>query len=204
MSEKKLTICPSCILYTLNFGNDERFGLGVRSMKKVFLISVFMLELLSSNTTIAESNTDGMNWNQAGNCWVSSEGFLYCGGHHPMAKTASYPFLTFYCLDDYRAVIVGHEAIETASTIRSITADFGIKRYTDTWMAADPMESFLSNRVDPKNQGYNNLLKGLSNPNSSYIKFSKSPKDLGGTIGLKGSEWQLVQKFVDYCDKLGY
>ena len=210
MSENNLTFCLSYNLYTLNFCNDERFDFEVRSIKKLFLISVFLLELLSSNTTFAEYNTDEMNWIQAGNCWVRSggsggpvnyfyAGFLYCGGDNPTAKTASYPFLILCCLDDYRAVLVAHEAIETASTIRSITADFGNKNYTDTWMASTPTESSLSSSNDPSNQGYNNLLTGLSNPESIYIKFSKSSEDLIGKIELKGSERQAVEMFVDIC-----
>lgn len=170
------------------------------SLKNRVLASVIAtLSWVLSGLSFAQTEISEIEWIQAGNCWTADEGFLYCGQKHPLSQDNSHPFLSFVCFDDYHAVLLSHGSINTDSTIRSITFKFGGAQFTDTWMAADTKESFLSNRVDPSNRGFNKLLQALFNTAANELHFEIALNDISGKIELSGSEWRAVEVFYEIC-----
>lgn len=163
-------------------------------------VAAAMLAALSG-LSFSQSETNVIEWFEAGSCWMASEGYLYCGQKHPLSQDNSQPFLSFVCFDDYHAVLLSHDSIDANSTIRSITFHFGDVQFTDTWMAADTEESFLSNRVDPSNRGFHKLLQALLNATAEELRFEIPSYDISGKIKLSGSEWQAVQNFYDICQR---
>ncbi len=88
------------------------------------------------------------------------------------------------------------------SNVRTIKSDFGIREYTDIWIAADAKESFMSSNVDATNPGYHNLLKGLANPDSRQFAFTLEPGNVEGSIALTGEEYQVVNAYIDTCNQI--
>ncbi len=170
------------------------------STKNRVLASVTAAALVAlSGLSFSQSETNEIEWFEAGNCWVASQGYLYCGQKHPLSQDDSGPFLSFVCFDDYHAVLLSHDSIDANSTVRSINFSFGDTQFTDSWMAADTKESFLSNRVDPSNRGFHNLLQALLNATADELHFEIGPSAISGQIKLSGLEWQAVQIFYDLC-----
>ncbi len=173
-------------------------------MNKVLISIIGLLLLSASGNTFSQSETNKLLWIQHGNCWVAEEGFLFCGSTHPETTEDSKPFLVFTCFQDYHAVLLNHDLVQTKSTVREIQFEIFLEdrsgqQFVDMWMAPEPKESFLSNRVDPANQGFTNLLKALSKPKIKELKFKIIPDDIYGRISLAGGEWKAAQAFFDNC-----
>ena len=167
-----------------------------------YVLSLFAsaVILMVGELTAAQSDPQKLNWIQSGNCWVAEPGFLYCGKAHPYAEVSITPFISFVCFQHYQAVIVGHDPIDDVSTVRVVHSDFGIKEYSSSWVASSPTESFMSNNINPQNEGYRDLLNGLLNPKSKLLSISISPGNYEGEIELIGVEYEVVGGYIEICN----
>ncbi len=147
----------------------------------------------------AEEPQAKLNWVNGGNCWAAAPGFLYCGERHPHAEGDAGAFVSFVCFEHYQAVLLGHGNITHPSNIRTVDSDFGHAKFSNVWVAAAETETFMSNNVDPGNEGYFNLLRGLSNSQASRFEYSITPGDIHEMIELTGEEQRIVLAYVDLC-----
>ena len=154
---------------------------------------------LSVPVAAAQVYPEPSGWIRSGNCWFSENGFLYCGERHPYDEDNPGPFLSFVCFKHYQAVLFFHPDSPMDSDVRTVNSDFGDLSYSDIWIATDPKESFMSNNVSAPNEGYFNLLKGFSNPDSKHFKFLIDPGGVEGSIALTGEEFQVVNAYADLC-----
>ena len=170
--------------------------------KNCVKLIVFGLLLMMNSVASTQSEPDKLNWNQSGNCWFAEPGFLYCAENHPYSEAAIYQhtFLTFICHKEYRAVLLSHDPISTESTVRSLNSDFGILKYSDSWIATSATESFMSNHISDDNDGYFNSINGLNDPRSGSFKFSINSGEVVGEIKLTGDENQVVSAYMDLCE----
>ena len=172
--------------------------------KNCVKLIVFGLLLMMNSVASTQSEPDKLNWNQSGNCWFAEPGFLYCAENHPYSEAATYQhtFLTFICHKEYRAVLLSHDpvSISTESTLRSLNSDFGILKYSDSWIATSATESFMSNHISDDNDGYFNSINGLNDPRSGSFKFSINSGEVVGEIKLTGDENQVVSAYMDLCE----
>lgn len=164
---------------------------------KATLVIIWIL--MSAGTSFAQESAGKLEWIQAGNCWVAAPGFLYCSQLHPYVEDNPHPFISFACFKDYQAVLLSHGTISDQSNIRTVSADFGHKKFADLWVAASEIETFMSNKVNPGNDGYVNILRGLGSSKATQFKFSISPGDVVGEIELTGEEHINVWNYIDLC-----
>ena len=169
----------------------------------MFSVYKFILTILVAitifGTVQAQEEVSKLNWIRAGSCWVAEPGFLYCSEQHPYAEKNSKPFVSLVCFQQYRAVVIGHSNISDDSKVRNVRLDFGNKQFDNIWIAAAATETFMSNNVEAENFGYNNLLKGISNPKAEYFGFEIDPGSISGTIPLTGIEYQAAGAYIDIC-----
>ena len=163
---------------------------------------VFILLVMVNSVASTQSEPDKLNWNQSGNCWFTEPGFLYCAENHPYSEAATYQhtFLTFICHEEYRAVLLSHDPVSTESTVRPLNSDFGILKYSDSWIATSATETFMSNHISADNDGYFNSINGLNDPRSGSFKFSINSGEVVGEIKLTGDENQVVSAYMDLCE----
>lgn len=170
-------------------------------MKKFLTITFAIIWILmSTGISSAQESVGKLEWIQAGNCWVAQPGFLYCSQLHPYVEDNPHPFLTFACFEHYQAVLLGHETISDPTSIRTVHTDFGNAQFSDVWIAASENETFMSNNVDPGNDGYVNILRGLGSSQATQFKYSISPGDITGEIELTGEEHNNVWTYIDLCN----